>query len=138
MLIINENISIKCKELKFKSVKSSGPGGQNINKNSTAIYLDFDIENSSSLSNEIKEKLLNKSHTYLTKSGKIKIKVNTFKSQKKNKSEAISRLIKYFKNATVHKTTRIKTVPKKISIEKRLENKRKNSFKKKLRKKPNY
>ena len=83
MLIINENISIKCKELKFKSVKSSGPGGQNINKNSTAIYLDFDIENSSSLSNEIKEKLLNKSHTYLTKSGKIKIKVNTFKSQKK-------------------------------------------------------
>ena len=138
MLIINEYISIKCKELKFTSIKSSGPGGQNINKNSTAIYLDFDIGSSMSLSNEMKENLLSKPHNYLTKSGKIKIKVNTFKSQKKNKSEAISRLIKYFKNATVNKTLRIKTVPKKISIEKRLENKRKNSFKKKLRKKPNY
>ena len=138
MLIINENISIRCKELKFTSIKSSGSGGQNINKNSTAIYLDFDIENSRSLSNEIKEKLLNKSHNYLTKSGRVLIKVNTFKSQKKNKSEAISRLIKYIKNATVYKATRIKTFPKKISIEKRLENKRKNSFKKKLRKKPNY
>ena len=138
MLKINENIAIKSKELKYRPIKSSGPGGQNINKNSTAISLHFDISNSSSLSNEIKYKLLNRPNKYLTKSGKLIIKVNTYKSQNKNKSEAIFRLNTYFKNAMVNKKKRIKTLPKKSSNEKRLNNKRKNSFKKELRKKPKY
>ena len=137
-LKINENISIRSKELKFKTIRSSGPGGQNINKNSTAISLNFDIINSRSLSDEIKQKLLNKPNKYLTKSGSIIIKVNTYKSQKKNKSEAILRLITYLNNAMLLKKKRIKTSPKKISIEKRLNNKRQNSFKKKLRKKPDF
>ena len=97
MLKINEKILIRSKELKYRSIKSSGPGGQNINKNSTAISLQFDIANSMSLSIDIKDKLLNKPNKYLTKSGKIIIKVNTYKSQNKNKSEAIARLIIYFK-----------------------------------------
>ena len=138
MLKINEKILIRSKELKYRSIKSSGPGGQNINKNSTAISLQFDIANSMSLSIDIKDKLLNKPNKYLTKSGKIIIKVNTYKSQNKNKSEAIARLIIYFKNALAHKKNRIKTSPKKSSIEKRLDDKRKNSFKKRLRKKPNF
>ncbi len=96
---INKNIVLKNKELKYKSIKSSGPGGQNINKNSTAISLYFDILNSKSLNHEIKQKLLNKKHKYLTKSGKIIIKVNTYKSQKKNKSEALLRLKAYFENS---------------------------------------
>ena len=74
----------------------------------------------------------------MTKSGKIIIKVNTYKSQKRNKSEAILRLITYFKNSLKHKKKRIKTSPKKSSIKKRLDDKRKNSLKKKLREKPNY
>ena len=102
MLKINENIAIKSKELKYRSIKSSGPGGQNINKNSTAISLHFDISNSSSLSNEIKYKLLNRPNKYLTKTGKVIIKVNTYKSQNKNKSEAILRLITYFKDSIAH------------------------------------
>ena len=138
MLKINENIAIKNKELKYISIKSSGPGGQNINKNSTAISLHFDISNSSSLSNEIKYKLLNRPNKYLTKSGKVIIKVNTYKSQNKNKSEAISRLIRYFDNAMAHKKKRIKTSPKISSIEKRLNDKRKKSLKKKSRQKPKY
>ena len=138
MLKINKNILIKSKELKYKSMKSSGPGGQNINKNSTAISLHFDILNSKLLADEIKNKILIRPSKYLTKSGKIIIKVNNFKSQNKNKSEAISRLIAYLKVAMAHKKKRIKTTPKKRSIEKRLDYKRKNSLKKKLRKKPNY
>ena len=138
MVKINENISIIRKELKYKSIKSSGPGGQNINKNSTAISLHFDISNSSSLSNEIKYKLLNRPNKYLTKSGKVIIKVNTYKSQNKNKSEAISRLIRYFDNAMAHKKKRIKTSPRISSIEKRLNDKRKKSLKKKSRRKPKY
>ena len=138
MLKINEKILIRRKELKYKSIKSSGRGGQNINKNSTAISLQFDIANSRSLSRDIKDKLLNRPNKYLTKSGKIIIKVNTYKSQNKNKSEAIARLTAYFINALAHKKNRIKTSPKKSSIEKRLDDKRKNSFKKRLRKKPNF
>ena len=138
MLKINENIAIKSKELKYRSIKSSGPGGQNINKNSTAISLHFDISNSRYLSDAIKYKLLNSPNRYLTKSGKIIIKVNTYKSQNKNKSEAISRLIRYFNNVTRHKKKRIKTLPRISSIEKRLKYKRKKSLKKKLRRKPKY
>ena len=138
MLKINKNILIKSKELKYKSMKSSGSGGQNINKNSTAISLHFDILKSKLLSEDMKNKILNKPNKYLTKSGKIIIKVNNYKSQNKNKSEAISRLIAYLKFALEHKKKRIKTLPKKISIKKRLDDKRKNSLKKKLRKKPNY
>ena len=138
MLKINENILIKSKELKYKTIKSSGPGGQNVNKNSTAISLHFDILNSKSLSDEIKAKLLNTPNKYLTKSGKIIIKVNTYKSQNKNKLQANLRLIEYFKNSMVIKKNRIKTSPKRSSIKKRLEDKRKNSIKKRLRKKPDY
>ena len=138
MLKINEKILIRREELKYKSIKSSGRGGQNINKNSTAISLQFDITNSRSLSSDIKDKLLNRPNKYLTKSGKIIIKVNTYKSQNKNKSEAIVRLITYFKNALTHKKNRIKTSPKKSSIEKRLADKRKKSFKKRMRRIPNF
>ena len=108
MLKINENIIIKSKELKYKSIKSSGPGGQNINKKSTAISLHFDISNSKSLSNEIKAKLLKRPNKYLTKSGKIIIKVNTYKSQNKNKSEVIFRLKTFFKNAIAQKKRELK------------------------------
>ena len=138
MLKINENILIKSKELKYKTIKSSGPGGQNVNKNSTAISLHFDILNSKSLSDEIKAKLLNTPNKYLTKSGKIIIKVNTYKSQNKNKLQANLRLIEYFNNSMVIKKKRIKTSPKISSIKKRLEYKRKNSIKKQLRKNPDY
>ena len=137
-LKINENILIRSKELKYKAIKSTGPGGQNINKNSTAITLNFDISNSKSISDRLKAKLLKTPNKYLTKSGMINIKVNTYKSQNKNKSEAILRLIQFFKNALKYKKKRIKTSPKKSSIEKRLNDKRKNSFKKSLRKKPEF
>ena len=134
MIRINKNIRIRDNEIKFRSIKSSGPGGQNINKKSTAITLDFDISNSISLSDDIKHVLMLRKNIYLTKSGKIIIKVNTYKSQNKNKSEAILRLITYFNNVMTNKKKRILTSPKRSSIEKRLHNKRKNGLKKRLRK----
>ena len=138
MLKINKDIKISNKELKYTTIKSSGPGGQNINKNSTAVSLHFDISNSRSLSKKTKDMLLQKPNKYLTKSGKIIIKANTHKSQLKNKSDATLRLITFFRNAMINEKKRIKTSPKKSSIQKRLDDKRKNSFKKRLRRKPNY
>ena len=138
MIKINDNLSISSKEINFKMTKSSGPGGQNINKNSTAVTLEFDILNSISLPKKIKQILFNTSHLYLTKTGKIIIKSNNYKSQHRNKTEAVSRFITYFNNVLMTKKKRIDTKPTKSSIEKRLNEKRKKSLKKSLRKKPKY
>ena len=138
MIRINDNLSISSKEINFKMTKSSGPGGQNINKNSTAVTLEFDILNSISLPKKIKKILFDTSHSYLTKTGKIIIKANNYKSQHRNKTEAVSRFITYFNNVLATKKKRIDTKPTKSSIEKRLNEKRKNSIKKSLRKKPKY
>ena len=138
MIRINDNLSISSKEINFKMTKSSGPGGQNINKNSTAVTLEFDILNSISLPKEIKQILFNTSHSYLTKTGRIIIKANNYKSQQRNKTEAVSRFITYFNNVLMTKKKRIDTKPTKSSIEKRLNEKRKKSLKKSLRKKPKY
>ena len=138
MIKINDNLSISSKEINFKMTKSSGPGGQNINKNSTAVTLEFDILNSISLPKKIKQILFNTSHSYLTKTGRIIIKANNYKSQHRNKTEAVSRFITYFNNVLMTKKKRIDTKPTKSSIEKRLNEKRKKSLKKSLRKKPKY
>ena len=138
MIKINDNLSISSKEINFKMTKSSGPGGQNINKNSTAVTLEFDILNSISLPNKIKQILFNTSHSYLSKTGRIIIKANNYKSQQRNKTEAVSRFITYFNNVLMTKKKRIDTKPTKSSIEKRLNEKRKKSLKKSLRKKPKY
>ena len=138
MIKINDNLSISNKEINFKMTKSSGPGGQNINKNSTAVTLEFDILNSISLPKKIKQILFNTSHLYLTKTGRIIIKANNYKSQHRNKTEAVSRFITYFNNVLMTKKKRIDTKPTKSSIEKRLNEKRKKSLKKSLRKKPKY
>ena len=134
MIKINNTISIKRNEVKFRMIKSSGPGGQNINKNSTAIKLEFDIKNSTSLPQEVKNLILNNKNKYLTRSGKIIISANRNKSQYRNKSEAINRLIRYLNNVTKTKKKRIFTNPTKSSIEKRLRQKKRNSIKKILRK----
>ena len=138
MIKINDNLSIISKEINFKMTKSSGPGGQNINKNSMAVTLEFDILNSISLPKKIKQILFNTSHSYLTKTGRIIIKANNYKSQQRNKTEAVSRFITYFNNVLMTKKKRIDTKPTKSSIEKRLNEKRKKSLKKSLRKKPKY
>ena len=133
MLIINKKLTIDIKEVKFRMIKSSGPGGQNINKNSTAIKLEFDVKNSTSLSKKIKYILLNTPNKYLTKRGKIIINANKHKSQKRNKSETIEKLIKYFNKILKPKKKRIPTKPTKSSVERRLKEKKRNSYKKSLR-----
>jgi len=133
MLKINKRLSINIKEIKFIMIKSSGSGGQNINKNSTAIKLEFDVKNSISLPEEIKYKILNVPNRYLTKTGKIIINANKHKSQKRNKTESIERLIRHFNFILKNKKTRILTKPTKSSVEKRIQEKKRNSYKKKLR-----
>ena len=133
MIKINNNLSISSKEINFKMTKSSGPGGQNINKNSTAIKLEFNVKNSTALPKEIKHKLLNTPNKYLTTTGKIIINANKHKSQKRNKSETIEKLIRYFNQILKPMKKRIPTKPTRSSVERRLKEKKRNSYKKSLR-----
>ncbi len=137
MLIINKKLTIDIKEIKFRMIKSSGPGGQNINKNATAIKLEFDVKNSLSLSKKIKYILLNTPNKYLTNRGIIIINANKHKSQKRNKSETIKKLIRYFNHILKPKKKRIPTKPTKSSVERRIKEKKRNSYKKSLRNSPN-
>ena len=138
MIKINNTLSISDKEVHCKMIKSSGPGGQNVNKNSTAVTLEIDINNSRSIPIDVKNKLLNTPHSYLTKKGIIIIKANNYKSQNRNRKDAISRLVRHFNKVLQNKKMRICTKPTKSSIERRLNKKKSNSLKKSLRKNPNH
>lgn len=131
---MNSNILIN--ELVFKAVRSSGAGGQHVNKVSSKIELSFDIVNSNSLSEEEKERLLNKLQSKLTKNGVLLLSCDESRSQHKNKEIVIERLLLLLKKALQKEKPRKQTKPTKSSIEKRLEKKKKDAIKKALRKKP--
>ena len=124
-------------ELQFKAVRSSGAGGQHVNKVSTKIELSFDVINSHALSQIEKERIIIKLAHRLTKENMLLLQCDESRSQHKNKDLAIQRFIKLLENALVVPKKRRKTKPSKGAIEKRLQNKKKASQKKTNRSKLN-
>lgn len=122
-------------DLEFTAVRSSGPGGQHVNKVSTAIQLRFDIRNST-LQEEHKEKLLRFSDSRISNDGIIVIKAQNHRSQDKNKQEAVDRLQKLINKATKTLPRRVATKPSRASIKRQLENKKNRSVRKLLRRPP--
>ncbi|AOW21503.1 alternative ribosome rescue aminoacyl-tRNA hydrolase ArfB [Urechidicola croceus] len=125
------------KELNFKAIRSSGAGGQHVNKVSSKIVLFFDITNSQILSEEQKEILISNIKTRLTSENVLIINCDENRSQHKNKEVAIDRFLQIISNGLKVRKQRKKTKPSKSSIKKRLEKKRKVALKKAYRKKPN-
>jgi len=119
-------------EIELIAVRSSGPGGQHVNKVSTAIQLRFDIMNSS-LPEQVKQRLMNLNDNRITKDGVLIIKANEERSQKKNKELALSRLNDLIDSVSTPPKKRIPTKPTVSSQIKRLEEKSKRSQKKALR-----
>ncbi len=124
------------KELQFKAVRSSGAGGQNVNKVSTKIELFFDLNNSDALSNSEKERLLLKLSHRLTKENKLLLQCDESRSQHKNKALVIKRFLLTIGDALKVPKKRRKTKPTRSAIEKRLKSKKKSAQKKVNRKKP--
>ncbi len=133
MIQITPEIAINENEIKEEFVRSSGPGGQNVNKVSTAVQLRFDAANSPSLPEPVRLRLLEQAHGYLTKEGILFIDAQRFRLQAANRQDALNRLMELIRKAAVKPKTRYKTRPTLSSKLKRLENKRRRSETKSLR-----
>ena len=131
------NPELIIKELNFKAVRSSGAGGQHVNKVSSKVELNFDLINSIALSLEEKELLQKKLKTRLTKEFILILQCDESRSQHKNKEIVIKRFFEVITNGLIVPKKRKPTKPSKSSIKKRLEKKKKQAFKKVFRRKPN-
>lgn len=124
------------KELSFKAIRSSGAGGQHVNKTSSKIELTFDLENSLSLTESEKILLKDKLSSKLTKENVLILFCEETRSQHKNKELAIKRFLSLLKTNLTRKKKRKPTKPSRASLKRKAESKQRNSLKKALKKKP--
>ena len=136
MIDIADGIKLFDKRIEYQAIRSNGPGGQHVNKVSTAIILKYDLNVHNYPEWFLKSIKINANNAQLSNKNIITIKSNRFRSQLKNKRDATSRLISLLKISSKKKKSRKKTLPTKKSIETRLLIKKINSKKKILRKKP--
>jgi ribosome-associated protein len=126
------------KELNFKAIRSSGAGGQHVNKTSSKIELTFDLENAVSLSDSEKELLKIKLSSKLTNENLLILFCDETRSQHRNKDLVIKRFLDLLKNSLIRPKKRRPTKPSRSSILKNTEKNKRNSLKKILRKKPKF
>ncbi|MFS2003598.1 alternative ribosome rescue aminoacyl-tRNA hydrolase ArfB [Duganella sp. CT11-25] len=123
---------IDLNEVEFNAIRAQGPGGQNVNKVSSAVHLRFDIVNSS-LPEHIKERLLAMRDQRITKDGVVVLKAQQSRSQEANKEEALRRLQELVDSVKVLPAVRRATKPTRSSQRKRLDGKAKDGERKQLR-----
>ena len=124
MLQINPEIAIRDNEISFGFSRSSGPGGQNVNKVATAVQLRFDLKNSLSLPDDVKLRLINLAGNRVTSEGILLIDARRSRSQSQNREDALNRLKNLILRALYKPKPRKKTKPTASSKEKRLKNKK--------------
>ncbi len=130
---INQHIAIDESELSWDFIRASGPGGQNVNKVSTAVQLRFDVKHSPALPFEVKTRLMRIAGKRMTSHGVLIIEAKKHRYQDRNRQDALNRLIAMIQQATKKPKIRRKTKPTASSKRKRLDSKKLHGQKKNLR-----
>ncbi len=137
MIFISKTISLNDNEVDISAIRAQGAGGQNVNKVSSAIHLRFDIK-ASSLNDSIKTLLLASKDSRITKEGVFILKAQQFRTQERNKIDAIERFSNFIKQATYVNKTRKATKPSRSAKRKRVDKKTQRGKTKALRGKVDY
>lgn len=139
MIRVTQRIQLDPREIETTFVRASGPGGQNVNKVSTAVQLRFDVRHSPSLPDDVRERLEKLAGSRLTNDGVLILTAQQFRSQDRNREDALERLLVLIREAAIVPKTRRATRPTLGSKKRRLESKGKRSAVKDMRRsKPGF
>ena len=133
MIRVNSQIILNESELEFEFVLASGPGGQNVNKVSTAVQLRFNLAGSPSIPEEIKQRVGALARNQISKEGILILQSQEYRSQDRNRQKVMEKLIDLILRASVKPKKRRHTKPTKASVERRIETKKKQGQVKKQR-----
>lgn len=136
MIPITDEIALEDGELEFSFIRASGPGGQNVNKVSSAVQMRFDARGSPSLANDVSTRLQKLAGARLTLDGVIVITANRHRTQERNRADAVQRLADLIAKAAVVPVKRKPTKPTKAAKARRLDAKSRRAGVKNLRGKP--
>ncbi len=133
MIRVTDTLSIDEREIEESFVRASGPGGQNVNKLSTAVQLRFDVARSPSLPDDVRARLVRLAGRRVSLDGVLTLVAESHRSQRANRDEALERLVELIRRATVKPRPRRPTKPTKSSKRRRLDSKTKHGALKRLR-----
>lgn len=127
MIQVTPALAIDEREIQLEFVRSPGPGGQNVNKVATAVQLRFDVVNSPSLPRDVRERLVRLAGKRISEDGVLQIHARRYRSQERNRRDAIARLVTLIRNAAQAPKRRVPTQPTRMARERRLKEKKRRS-----------